>query len=104
MKGLDIVKKQFNKNINVVIGTRFLKNDRTLFDDAPILRYKAGTRIGRILIDTGICKSTSEVKGTFWKDYQIPIGFTDLFLDGAKIYKGKFWGKQPHRLTILRLK
>jgi hypothetical protein len=101
------IKKHWNKNVNVIIGKGLLKDDLSLFMKNPpkeqILRYPKNTKIGKILIDTGIAKSWSQINGSCWKNYKIPIGFTDLYLNRLSIWNGEFWGERPHRLTILKL-
>lgn len=109
-KDLEKIKASHNKNVQVVIGKPLMRWGRELFDERyPILRYPAGTKIGRIFIDIGICKSWSQFEGTHWKNYEIPKGFTDLLLDGLKVQKydmadrDDLSGFTPHRISILNL-
>ena len=98
----------WNVNANIVIGKPFLKCYKELFGGEPVKRY-GKTSIGKILIDCGIAKSWSQVKGSFWKDYEIPKGYSELYLDGLKLQEGTWeektnWsGFRPHRITILNL-
>lgn len=98
----------WNVNANIVIGRPFTKGDKILFGGESVKRY-ATASIGKILIDLGIAKSWSEIKGGFWKDYEIPKGYSELYLDGQKLQKGTWeektnWsGFRPHRITILNL-
>lgn len=100
------IRERWNKDINVIIADKVEDVDLSLFGRftffSEVLHYPPETSIGRILIDTGLAKSWSEVKGSHWKDYEIPFGFTDLYLDGLTVWKRDFFGKRPHRLTILR--
>lgn len=109
-KALETIKSAYNKEIQVVIGKPLRRWGRELFgEDAPILRYPPGTKIGRIFIDTGLCKSWSELNGTKWKNYVIQKGFTDFFLDNLRLQKypmekmNSLSGFRPHRVTILNL-
>lgn len=102
-KILEKLKKLHNKDINVIIGNPLKYDDLLFFSTKEVLVYKPGTNIQRILLDTNIAKSWGQIKGTFWKNYTIPIGFTDLYLDGLSIWKGEGFGNHPHRLTILNL-
>lgn len=109
-KDLEKIRASHNKVVQVVIGKPLMRWGRELFDPKhPILRYPAGMKVGRILIDSGICKSWSQLSGTRWKDYTIPKGFTDLFLDGLKVEKydmaerDDLSGFTPHRVSILNL-
>lgn len=104
------IKATHNKNVQVVIGKPLMRWGRELFDDGyPILRYPSGTKLGRIFIDIGLCKSWSQFDGTHWKNYDIPKGFTDLLLDGLKVQKydmadrDDLSGFTPHRVSILNL-
>ncbi len=96
------VRESYNKDINVIISDKHNELDFSLFGTRDVILYPKGTKIGRILIDTGLAKSWAEVNGSHWKNYEIPWGFTDLYLDGLSIWNKRFWGKRPHRLTILQ--
>ena len=97
---LDKVRKAFNKDINVNIGQPTIK-DKTIFGTEEVLNYPSKTKISRILIDTGLAAGHSQLNGTSWKNYQIPKGFNDFYLNGLQIWKGTGYGRHPHRLTIM---
>lgn len=105
---IEQIRRSYNKNVNVLISDKHKDADLSLFG-GDVLIYPKDTRIGRILIDTGIAKSWSEVNGSRWKNYEIPWGYSDLFLDGLCIQMEDMWEKRRnwngcrlHRLTILR--
>ena len=100
-KILEGIKKAYNKNINVIIGKGKISNNILFGKGEKVLMYPKGTKIARILIDTGLSKSWSQINGTFWKNWIIPFGFTDLNLNNISIWKGKGYGLHPHRLTIM---
>lgn len=99
---IEKIRRSYNKNINVLISDKHDEADFSLFGSKEVLVYPKDTRIGRILIDTGIAKSWSDINGSAWKNYEIPWGFTDLYLDKLSIRKSDGFGERPHRLTILR--
>lgn len=106
---ISTVNSRWNKDFNVLISDKHDEADLSLFGNEEVMIYPKGTNIGRILIDSGLAKSWAEIKGSFWKDYEIPEGWTSLLLDGLSIQREDWWntrrnfsGIRPHRLTILK--
>lgn len=107
---MQFLRSSYNKHANILISDNHRKADIDgFFFGEEVLVYPKGTSIGRIFIDIGLAKSWSEVNGTQWKNYQIPDGFSELFLDGFSIQKENMWdtrrnwsGFRPHKISILK--
>lgn len=101
------LKAQFNKNVDVFLGEKMndvvtqgffgrkIRND----NGSILLHYKREKTLSQILRDIGIAESISQANGAGW-NYKPNTGFTDLYLDGLKKWKGEGFGKRPHRITI----
>lgn len=107
---MKIKKDNFNKHYNIYIGKQLSKETQVLFfsdnDEIDLtcetLHYKKlDITYAEILRDVGIAKSISQAKGALWLK-EVKVGFDDLHLDNLKVWKGKGFGKRPHRLTILK--
>ena len=99
----------WNKDINVIISDKYSKADFSLFAGEEVIVYPKDTKVGRILIDTGIAKSWAEVKASQWGKYEIPWGWTKIELDNLKIRPDGYWETRrnwhnfrPHNVHILR--
>lgn len=107
---LNRIKTHKNKNVCVLIGDDIKGTDAELFFQYTskdldtggfLLRYKADIYLSKLMVDIGICKSSSDAKGAGWFK-KADDGFTDLHLNGASIWKANGFGRSPHRITILK--